>query len=171
MNYATIKYFDIANGPGVGVSLFVSGCPVHCPGCFNKEVWDFNYGYPYTSKTTDEIVKFFIDNPQVRTFSLLGGEPMAQDLSSIAQLGHLVQELKEKTNCQHFWIWSGQKYEYLIHQPSKCLLGLFDVLVDGPFIEELKDARLAFRGSSNQRVIDLNKSRKENQVVLWEVPQ
>lgn len=171
MNYATIKYFDIANGPGVGVSLFVSGCPVHCPGCFNKEAWDFNYGYPYTSKTTDEIVKFFIDNPQVRTFSLLGGEPMAQDLSGIAQLGHLVQELKEKTNCQHFWIWSGQKYEDLIHQPGKCLLGLFDVLVDGPFVEELKDARLAFRGSSNQRVIDLNKSRKENQVVLWEAPQ
>ena len=126
---------------------------------------------PDLSKTTDEIVKFFIDNPQVRTFSLLGGEPMAQDLSGIAQLGHLVQELKEKTNCQHFWIWSGQKYEDLIHQPGKCLLGLFDVLVDGPFIEELKDARLAFRGSSNQRVIDLNKSRKENQVVLWEAPQ
>ena len=167
MNYSGIKYFDIANAPGVGVSLFVSGCPIHCRGCFNKEAQDYNFGEPYTIETTSTIVEFFKANPQVTSFALLGGEPFAQDVNGRANITHLVQRLREETQCKTFWVWSGQKYEDLILKPEGKLLLLFDVLVDGPFELDKKDPRLAHRGSSNQRIIDLNKSLAQGEVILW----
>ena len=127
MNYAEIKYFDIANAPGVGVSLFVSGCPLHCEGCFNSEAQDYNFGEPYTNKTTSTIVEFFKKHPQVKSFSLLGGEPFAQDVNGRAHLAHLVQRLRDETQCENYWVWSGQKFEDLIQKPEGKLLLMFDV--------------------------------------------
>ena len=158
MNYSGIKHYDIANGPGVGLSLFVSGCRHHCPSCFNQATWDFNNGERYTKETEESIVQFYKDNPEVKTFSLLGGEPFQQG-SDMKLLFDLVIRLKNETQCNTFWVWSGSTFEELIKSKENTkLLSLFDVLIDGPFVESKKDFRLFWRGSTNQRLIDVNKS-------------
>ena len=134
MNYAGIKKVDIANGPGVRVSLFVSGCRNHCKGCFNPETWDFAYGQPFTRETEDEIIEALKEMP-------------ALELSELF-LKRVRAELPEKD----IWLYSGYTYEML---QGEEILTLVDVLVDGPFLLEQKDAGLAFRGSRNQRIIDL----------------
>ena len=149
MNYAGIKKVDIANGPGVRVSLFVSGCRNHCRDCFNPATWDFNYGKPFTKETEDEIIQALRPS-WIQGLSILGGEPteIENEKVLIPFLERVRKELPEKD----IWLYSGYTWEML--KPEK-ILKLVDVLVDGPFLLEKKDPRLAFRGSRNQRIIHL----------------
>ena len=146
-----IRKTDIANGPGVRVSLFVSGCRNHCDGCFNPETWDFDYGTPFTHQTEDEILEALRPS-WIQGLSLLGGEPMEPENQAalLPFLKRVRRELPEKD----IWLSSGYTFEDLRDQP---LLKLVDVLVDGPFLKDRKDAGLAFRGSGNQRIIPLEK--------------
>ncbi len=155
MNYSGIKKVDIANGPGVRVSLFVSGCRNHCPGCFNTETWDFSYGQPFTRETENEIITAL--RPMwIQGLSILGGEPTEEENETalIPFLKRVRTELPDKD----IWLYSGYTYETL---QRKKILTLVDVLVDGPFLMEQKDAGLAFRGSRNQRIIDLREKEHE----------
>ena len=149
MNYSGLKKTDIANGPGVRVSLFVSGCRNHCSGCFNPETWDFSYGDPYTKNTEEEILKA-LSPSWIQGFSLLGGEPMEPENQSdlLTLLNRIRAELPEKD----IWLFTGYRLEQVKSSP---LLSLVDVIVDGPFEESEKDISLAFRGSRNQRILRL----------------
>ena len=149
MNYAEIKKVDIANGPGVRVSLFVSGCRNHCKGCFNPETWDFNYGRPFTRATEDEIIEALRPS-WIQGLSILGGEPTEEENAAV--LIPFLKRVKAVLPDKDIWLYSGYTYEAL---RDKEILTLADVLVDGPFLLEQKDAGLAFRGSRNQRIIDL----------------
>ncbi len=149
MNYAEIKKVDIANGPGVRVSLFVSGCRNHCKGCFNPETWDFDYGRPFTRETEDEIIEALRPS-WIQGLSILGGEPTEEENAAI--LIPFLKRVRAVLPDKDIWLYSGYTYEAL---RDKEILTLADVLVDGPFLLELKDAGLAFRGSRNQRIIDL----------------
>lgn len=172
MNYAAIKDCDIANGPGVRVSLFVSGCPHHCKGCFNEEAWDFAYGQPFTAQTIAHLLELLRPN-YIQGLTLLGGEPFApENQVPVLELLRQVREfLPEKT----IWAFTG----YLLDRDLLCgrvgepeilreYLGSLDVLVDGPFVEAKKDLGLRFRGSSNQRLIDMPATLKTGQIVLWQ---
>ena len=149
MNYAEIKKVDIANGPGVRVSLFVSGCRNHCKGCFNPETWDFDYGQPFTRETEDEIIEALRPS-WIQGLSILGGEPTEEENAAV--LIPFLKRVRAALPDKDIWLYSGYTYEAL---RDKEILTLVDVLVDGPFLLELKDAGLAFRGSRNQRIIDL----------------
>ena len=149
MNYAEIKKVDIANGPGVRVSLFVSGCRNHCPGCFNPETWDFDYGEPFTDKTEEELIKALRPS-WIQGLSILGGDPMEPENQSA--LLPLLRRVREELPGKDVWLYTGYRLESVSSSP---LLDLADVVVDGPFIETEKDISLAFRGSRNQRIIDL----------------
>ena len=172
MNYATIKNCDIANGPGVRVSLFVSGCTHHCKGCFNQEAWDFHYGKPFTQETIDRILAMLAPG-YIRGLTLLGGEPFEPE--NQGPIVELLRQVKAKFPEKSVWAFSGYLFDRDI-LPGKLgdpaitreYLGYLDVLVDGPFVEAKKDLALRFRGSSNQRLIDVPKSLKENKIVLWE---
>lgn len=149
MNYAEIKKVDIANGPGVRVSLFVSGCRNHCKGCFNPETWDFDYGRPFTRETEDEIIEALRPS-WIQGLSILGGEPTEEENAAV--LLPFLKRVRAVLPDKDIWLYSGYTYEVL---RDKEILTLADVLVDGPFLLEQKDAGLAFRGSRNQRIIDL----------------
>lgn len=149
MNYAEIKKVDIANGPGVRVSLFVSGCRNHCKGCFNPETWDFDYGRPFTRATEDEIIEALRPS-WIQGLSILGGEPTEEENAAV--LIPFLKRVRAVLPDKDIWLYSGYTYEML---RDKEILTLADVLVDGPFLLEQKDAGLAFRGSRNQRIIDL----------------
>ena len=149
MNYAEIKKVDIANGPGVRVSLFVSGCRNHCKGCFNPETWDFDYGRPFTRATEDEIIEA-VRPSWIKGLSILGGEPTEEENAAV--LIPFLKRVRAALPDKDIWLYSGYTYEAL---RDKEILTLVDVLVDGPFLLEQKDAGLAFRGSRNQRIIDL----------------
>jgi len=149
MNYAGIKKVDIANGPGVRVSLFVSGCRNHCKGCFNPETWDFSYGKLFTRETEDEIIEALRPS-WIQGLSILGGEPTEEENAAV--LIPFLKRVREELPEKDIWLYSGYTYEKL---RSDEILTLVDVLVDGPFLPEQKDAGLAFRGSRNQRIIDL----------------
>ena len=149
MNYAGIKKVDIANGPGVRVSLFVSGCRNHCPGCFNPETWDFDYGEPFTDETEEELIKALRPS-WIQGLSILGGDPMEPENQSA--LLPLLRRVREELPGKDVWLYTGYRLESVSSSP---LLDLVDVVVDGPFIEAEKDISLAFRGSRNQRIIDL----------------
>ena len=172
MNYATIKKHDIANGPGVRVSLFVSGCSHHCPGCFNPETWDFNYGQAFDSDVINEVLQA-IEPSYIHGFSLLGGEPFEYK----NQLGvlPLLKEIKTKFPNKDIWCYTGYDFEKDIlgkmvdtWPETKEMLSYIDILVDGEFVEAKKDLSLRFRGSSNQRIIDVPKSLDEGRVILWD---
>lgn len=172
MNYATIKKHDIANGPGVRVSLFVSGCSHHCPGCFNPETWDFNYGQAFDSDVINEVLQA-IEPSYIHGFSLLGGEPFEYK----NQLGvlPLLKEIKTKFPNKNIWCYTGYDFEKDIlgkmvdtWPETKEMLSYIDILVDGEFVEAKKDLSLRFRGSSNQRIIDVPKSLDEGRVILWD---
>lgn len=176
MNYAVIKKFDIANGPGVRVSLFVSGCRHHCKNCFNREAWDFQYGKPFDQTVTNEILSA-LDNDYISGLSLLGGEPFEPENRS--ELICLLRQVKSKFPLKTVWCYTGFDLEQdlLCAKPGdpetiRQLLFLIDVLVDGKFIEQLKSAALLFRGSSNQRIIDVKQSLSAGRAVLlpgiWE---
>ena len=172
MNYATIKKRDIANGVGVRVSLFVSGCTHHCKNCFNKETWDFDYGEVFTKETENLILEYL--SPQfVNGLSLLGGEPF--EPTNQKELVSLLRKVKEKYPQKDVWCYTGYLFdkELLSDSRARCeytdeMLSYIDVLVDGRFVEEKKDITLQFRGSSNQRVIDVKKSLSQNGVILWD---
>ena len=151
MNYGRIKKNDIANGPGVRVSLFVSGCRNHCPGCFNPETWDFDYGEQFTKKTEKEIIKALRPS-WIQGLSILGGDPMEPENQKA--LLPLLKRIRITCPGKDVWLYTGYTYEQI--RDSE-ILKWVDVLVDGPFIEEEKDISLAFRGSRNQRIIPLRK--------------
>lgn len=162
MNYAEIKNYDIANGPGLRVSLFVSGCTNHCPGCFNKETWDFNYGIPFTDKTIDLILEM-LNNKHIAGLSLLGGEPMEE--SNRKSLLPLVKKVKSMYPNKDIWCYTGFLFEDVREYE---ILQYIDVLIDGRFVKKLKVANLRFRGSTNQRIINVKESIKSNEIILWE---
>ena len=170
MNYATIKNCDIANGPGVRVSLFVSGCTHHCPGCFNEVAWDFSYGQPFTQDTVDELLRL-LQPDYIAGLTLLGGEPMEPE--NQPALLDLVRQVKQAYPEKNIWCFSGYLYDDLAAGKigdgaiTRALLGLVDVLVDGEFILARKKLQLRFRGSENQRLIDLRKTEQAGHVVLW----
>lgn len=149
MNYAGIKKTDIANGPGVRVSLFVSGCRNRCPGCFNSETWDFAYGQPFTRKTEKEILKALRPS-WIQGFSILGGDPMEPE--NQRALLPLLKRIRIMLPGKDVWLYTGYRLEDVQSSP---LLPYVDVVVDGPFVESEKDMALAFRGSRNQRMIYL----------------
>lgn len=172
MKYATIKNYDIANGLGVRVSLFVSGCTHRCKGCFNEIAWDFEYGTPFDEKTENDLLQKLKD-PYIQGLTLLGGEPL-EPVNARALLPFLrrYNDLLGKS----LWIYTGYTYENLLLRQGEDkrvldeIFSITDVLVDGPFIEDKKSVMLKFRGSENQRLIDMKKTRKENKVVLYELP-
>lgn len=153
---------DIANGEGVRVSLFVSGCKFHCKNCFNQITWDFNHGNPYTEQTEQSIIQF-LSKPYIKGLSILGGDPLWQSKEDINQLVSLANKVKSIN--KDIWIWSGFTWEELSPIQHK-LIDLCDVFVDGKYIDELKDLTLKWCGSSNQRVIDIQKSLKQNHIIL-----
>lgn len=155
MNYAGIKKVDIANGPGVRVSLFVSGCRNHCRGCFNPETWDFSYGEPFTKETEDEIIKALRPS-WIQGLSILGGEPTEEENEAV--LIPFLKRVREELPDKDIWLYSGYTWEMLQNEE---ILKLVDVLVDGPFLLEQKDAGLAFRGSRNQRIIHLREGKPD----------
>lgn len=172
MNYATIKSRDIANGPGVRVSLFVSGCTHRCPGCFNEEAWDFDFGQPFTQEVIDRILED-LSPSFVRGLTLLGGEPF--DPRNQGAIVELLRQIKAKYPEKSIWAFSGYLFDRDI-LPGKLgdpaitreYLSYLDVLVDGPFVQAKKNLTLRFRGSENQRLIDVPASLESGTVVLWE---
>ena len=172
MNYADIKRIDVANGPGIRVSLFVSGCTHHCKGCFNKETWDFNYGKPFTQNEIDEIMEYVSPN-HIKGLSLLGGEPF--EFSNQQGLLPLLRTFKQSFPNKSIWCYTGYEIEKDIKEKMMVMwpetvefISYIDILVDGKFIEEQKDLKLRFRGSANQRIIDIKKSLEAGETILWE---
>ena len=172
MNYATIKNCDIANGPGVRVSLFVSGCSHRCPGCFNREAWDYDFGKPFTQQTIDQILAMLAPD-YVKGLTLLGGEPF--DPRNQAAVVELLRQVKAKYPGKSIWAFSGYLFDRDIlsgrlgdWEITKEYLSYLDVLVDGPFVEAKKNLSLRFRGSENQRLINVPASLAAGEVILWE---
>jgi len=170
MKYADIKKYDISNGVGVRVSLFVSGCNHHCKGCFNPEAWDFNYGKDFTDGTINEIIEA-LEPSYINGLSLLGGEPL--DIKNQESILKLLRKVKEVYPEKSIWCYSGYLNEYLLEQAkinniTKEIISYLDILVDGKFEIDKKDITLLFRGSSNQRIIDVKRSLEENNIVLSE---
>ena len=173
MNYATIKYCDIANGTGVRTSLFVSGCRRHCPECFNAVAWDFDYGLPFDKAVRNEILGSLAPD-YIDGLSLLGGEPFEPE--NQRELLPFVRNFKALYPAKTVWCYSGYTWEQLTGKelsPARCevtdeLLALLDVLVDGRFVQAEHDISLRFRGSRNQRLLDVPKSLAAGQPVWWE---
>lgn len=160
MRYSEIRKMDIANGEGIRISLFVSGCNFHCKNCFNKVTWNFNHGKLYT-KQTEQIILQFLSKPYIKGLSILGGDPLWQNKEDIEQLISLVN--KTKSMGKDIWIWSGFIWENLSPIQHK-LVDLCNIFVDGKYVDELRDLTLKWRGSSNQRVIDVQKTIKEGKL-------
>ena len=172
MYYGEIKKYDIANGIGVRVSLFVSGCTHHCKGCFNADTWDFKYGRLFTDETADGILEA-LKPDYIAGLTLLGGEPFEPANQRV--LLPLLKKVRQQFPGKSIWCYSGYLYDTELKAESRArcectdeMLDLLDVLVDGRFVEELKDISLQFRGSSNQRVIDLRKTRELKRLTLWQ---
>lgn len=168
MNYAAIKNCDIANGPGVRVSLFVSGCAHRCPGCFNEVAWDYEYGQPFTQETIDSIIEM-LRPAHIKGLTLLGGEPF--DPRNQGAVVELLRQVKEKLPDKNIWAFSGYLFDKDILSgrlgDTSEYLSYLDVLVDGPFVQEKKNLSLRFRGSENQRLIDVPASLQSGEIVLW----
>ena len=172
MNYATIKDTDIANGEGVRISLFVSGCTHHFKNCFNKETWDFNFGQEFTKEVQDKLIQMLTPG-YITGLTLLGGEPMEpQNQKGLLPFIKRVRDVFGNTKT--IWCYTGFIFDKDLVKNGRAytentdeLIKNFDVMVDGPFVESLKDISLKFRGSSNQRIIDVKKSLQQNQVVLY----
>ncbi len=172
MNYATIKPFDVADGPGVRVSLYVSGCRNRCKNCFNPETWDFNYGKPFTEEVENYIISAL--SPQyIKGFTLLGGDPFEPE--NQVTLAPFLEKIRSVYPDKSIWCYTGYDYEKDLLTGKKGnaelvmrMLNSIDVLVDGRFVEELKDLNLRFRGSSNQRIICVPQSLGQDKVVLWD---
>ena len=162
MNFAQIRKYDVANGPGIRTTIFVTGCTHKCHNCFNEEYQDFDFGDPWTQRETDEVIED-LKLDEVRGLTILGGEPFQNEVDLLEVLRDIKKEVQKD-----IWIFSGYTYEEILKdQYKKKLLEECDVLVDGRFVEALKDLNLRFRGSSNQRIIDVQKSLESNEVVLF----
>ena len=175
MNYADIKQYDVANGPGVRVSIFVSGCTHYCKGCFNEEAWDFNFGTPFTEETIQTVLEY-LKPSYVKGLTVLGGEPM--ELQNQPAVLRLLQKVKETYPEKSIWMFSGYDYEKDILgrmwdeiPETKGILSCLEVLVDGEFVEELKNLSLRFKGSSNQRTILVQESLAAGEIVLYDLEQ
>ena len=176
MRYAQIRKMDISNGLGVGSSLFVQGCHFHCKNCFNPETWDFNGGKEYTEETQQTILKL-IEPKYITRFSILGGEPL--ELRNLLDLAELVVDIKIIKPDIKIWLYTGYEYEWLEFESVtsssrscdllQMILNNIDVLVDGQFQEDKKDLTYPFAGSTNQRVIDMQETRKQNKIVLLDI--
>lgn len=172
MNYAEIKTCDVANGPGVRVSLFVSGCTHHCEGCFNKEAWDFNFGKPFTDEVIDDIIEYMKPD-YIKGITLLGGEPLEQTnqqglLPLLRKIDHIYPE-------KNIWCFTGYDFEKDVigrmmkeWDETKEFMSYIDVLVDGEFMIDKKDLNLVFKGSSNQRTIMVQESLAEGRIIYWQ---
>lgn len=166
MRYAQIVPFEVCNGKGAGVSLFTQGCRFQCKNCFNKETWNFNGGKEWTEEIEN---KFFAlaDRPYIKRISILGGEPLANE--NVSDVFSLIKRLKIKFPNKVIWVYTGYKFEDILNNPlRKQIIEMCDVVVDGRYIDELRDLTLKFAGSKNQRVINAQKSLQNQQVVLWE---
>lgn len=173
MRWAQIRKLDISNGEGIGIALFTQGCPFHCFNCFNPETWDFNQGNEWTEETQKEFLKI-AERSYIDRISFLGGEPLAEQ--NIKELLILVKILKDKFPTKKIWLYSGFTFEKIFNSTEEKflirqqILSYVDVLVDGQYIDDLKDYSLRFRGSSNQRIIDIKKtlSNEDKAIVLYE---
>lgn len=172
MYYGEIKNCDIANGIGVRVTLFVSGCTNRCPGCFQPETWDFHYGQPFTTETEEKLLEM-LSPSFINGLTLLGGDPFEPD--NQRSLVPFLRRVRERYPKKTVWAFTGFVYEDLLREGShpRCeatdeLLGMVDVLVDGPFVEAKHEVGLRFRGSTNQRLIDMNETRRQGRIVLWD---
>ncbi len=176
MNYGEIKTTDIANGVGIRTSLFVSGCTHHCKGCFNEDTWDFCYGKPFTKEVEDEIIET-LRPVYVTGLTILGGEPM--EVVNQKALRPFIERVKKEFPNKTIWIYSGYLWEELNDEKNKrchsedteAILSMIDVLVDGEFVLDLKNISLKFRGSSNQRIINVKDTLREGKIVLSELNQ
>ena len=181
MRYASIRSLDISNGEGVGISLFVQGCPFHCKNCFNPETWDFNSGKKWTDETKAEFLKL-ASRPYIHRISILGGEPLAE--ANLDGIKDLVYEIRVLSPVKKIWVYSGYNWEHIFdpkwhYHPltqeklsigrykREQVLSMCDVMVDGLYEDANRNIQLAFKGSSNQRVIDVKKSIKTGKIVLW----
>ena len=174
MNYGDIKKIDTANGVGIRVSLFVSGCPRRCPNCFNSELFEYNAGEPFTEKQEDEIIEA-LSPKYITGLSLLGGDPLADN--NYPSLIPLLKKVRKTYPEKDIWVWTGDIAENLLQAKEQnstleTFLSLFDVLVDGPYIDNKKDLSKEnrFRGSNNQRIIDMKKTLEQQEIVLYELP-
>lgn len=178
MRYASMRSMDISNGEGVGVSLFVQGCRFHCFNCFNSEAWDFNGGKEWTESIRNDFLKL-IGRPYISRISFLGGEPLANE--NIECVNNIIQEIKKQFPNKTIWLYTGYTWEELspntlirgideestIHNVRANIIKSCDVVVDGPYIDDLRDITLKWRGSSNQRVINVQKTLQNGEIVLW----
>lgn len=172
MNYAAIKWYDISNGPGVRVSLYVSGCRNHCKGCFNRETWDFDYGEKFTEEVENKIING-LKPDYISGFTLLGGDPFEPE--NARELAPFMKRLRAAYPDKSFWCFTGYDLDAELLSGKQAdlsdvmdMLGTLDVLVDGRFVEEKKDLNLRFRGSSNQRIILVKPTLERDEVVLWD---
>lgn len=172
MNYAELKPYDVANGIGIRVSLFVSGCTHHCKGCFNADTWDFNYGKPFTDEVIDEILEY-LEPDYIEGLTLLGGEPM--EPSNQEGILPLLRKVKQRYPKKNIWLYSGYLFDKDIlgkmckeSEITKEIISYIDILIDGEFQIENKNLKVNFRGSDNQRIIDVKKSLEANEVIHWE---
>ncbi len=168
MNYAEIKKYDVANGLGVRISLFVSGCSHHCKNCFNSIAWDFNYGNLFTKDTENEIIDF-LKKPMISGLTILGGEPM--EIANQKGLYEFLKRVKNEVPNKNIWCYTGYLLEDLLYGKVHIditdeLLNIIDILVDGKYIEELRDITLKYKGSSNQRIIDLKQTLLKKELIL-----
>ena len=183
MRYASIRSLDISNGEGVGVSLFVQGCPFHCKNCFNSETWDFNGGKEWTEETKNKFIEL-IDRPYIKRVSFLGGECLAEQ--NLDDILYLIKEIRISFPKKTIWLYTGFEWNSLmskicqptfpdkdfehiieIHKKRKEIISLCNIVIDGEYIDEQRDITLKWRGSSNQRVIDVKQSLAQNKVVLY----
>lgn len=177
MRYSSMRNLDISNGEGVGVSLFVQGCPFHCFGCFNSDTWDFNGGKEWTEEIKDKFLKL-IDRPYIKRVSFLGGECLAEQ--NLNEILSLIQEIRNSFPTKTIWLYTGYSYQKIFRSESSCIsqeglnnfkrreiIKLCDVVVDGEYIDEQKDLTLKWKGSKNQHVIDVKQSLAQNKMVLY----
>lgn len=177
MRYASIRSLDISNGEGVGVSLFVQGCPFHCKNCFNSETWDFNGGKEWTEKTKNKFMEL-IDKPYINRISILGGEPLAEQ--NLNEVLSLIKEIRISFPEKTIWLYTGYSYSDIFRGQSSCLsqeglnnfkrreiIKLCDVVVDGRYIDGQKDITKKWAGSKNQQVINVKESIKNNKIILY----
>ena len=184
MNYAQIRSMDISNGEGIGVSLFVQGCDFHCQNCFNSETWEFSKGQEWNDKTKNQFLKL-IETPFIQRVSILGGEPLhPQNVQNVLKI---VDEIRVSYPTKNIWLYTGYTWEEIwikdniktgdkvkdmreksIKNLRRQVVRMCDVLIDGRYVDELRDISLHWRGSSNQRVINVQETLKQNQIVLWE---
>lgn len=180
MNYAQMRSMDISNGEGIGVSLFVQGCDFHCKNCFNSETWDFSKGQEWNEKTKNQFLKL-IEKPFIQRVSILGGEPLHPE--NVQNVLKIVDEIRVSYPTKNIWLYTGYTWEQIMYpivtddlnferdyiiKARKELVSKCDVLIDGRYVDELRDVSLHWRGSSNQRVINVQETLKQNKIILWE---